>query len=156
MWMPVQLSGRFGDRWIIRGPSADPDGGFRIAVQMDQDRSSDGQLKENGAWQITLQNYGTEDAHGPIEMVRRANCSKPFLSDCPCLLAPVVLLPALQQHGIPGEEQFIWIEAGHSIRHTTYENSEFTFRYGGKGQDDPETRNILALKPMIGAPHTEL
>ena len=35
----LKINGRFADRWIVRGPSAYPDGGFRLAVQIDNEEN---------------------------------------------------------------------------------------------------------------------
>ncbi len=48
----LKISGRFADRWIIRGPSAYPDGGFRLAVQIDKEAND---VDGTDGWAITFQ-----------------------------------------------------------------------------------------------------
>ncbi len=66
-------------------------------------------------------------------------------------MAPVLS----QQHGIPGKEEYLWLEPGHTIRHTTYENAMFVFRTStSKGGADKQ--EVIAIRPMIASNHAEL
>ena len=45
----LKINGRFADRWIVRGPSAYPDGGFRLAVQIDNEANDVDHLHASNA-----------------------------------------------------------------------------------------------------------